>query len=326
MTGSADPTNNISDTQLRQGVRRSMRWLRALEDTQAGPVGKVACRAFNRVAAREIADEALRVNAVFRGFIWPPNKGQSGFQNIIAYNQAVSRDPARFFAARTHEYIHALQYSSAAAMNTDPFNAASDIALGPLAYVQRKERLEQDAYVKGAWLQSLLAQKQPGCANVLDRTPLGVQDFLRLRADCGGDLGLTLSRAAVFAANAQGNWLDTKSRHPARDLWHYLALREYEGILKARARSDKMPPVYVRMGLADIREIGATLGVNTFGNVAQAMALPELSAQNKKLLKEIEKRFSIPAHDTMPTVSEALAARDMPAHRFIKQSRQYKGP
>ena len=322
----ADAGARAYGVKLCQALSRTDRWLRQLEDPQAGAIGEELRHAFNRVAAREVVDPSLRVNAVFRGFVWPPNKGQPGFQNTIAYSTEVLMDLGRLFGARTHEYIHALQYSRSAAMNADPFNPASLVALGPLAYVQRKERLEQDAYVKSAWLQSLLARKYPERSKALDQTPMGVAEFNKIRAACHGDLSVALGRAADEAARASGRWLHAGTPHPVRDLWHHQALCEYESILAARQRAGKMPQRYARMDLQDIQSIGATLGLNTFADAERATALPRLSRENFQYLRRIERRFGIPAHELQPTLSEALSDKGQTPRRFIRQSRHYRGP
>lgn len=317
-------TDFAAELAARLGVARQ--WLLQAHDPERGAIGQQLTAAFNRASAREEAAPFMLINAAFRSFVWPPLAGQAGFQNVIAYGAPVLDDMGHLFAARVHEYIHALQYRRAAVLYADPFNAADDVVLHPLAYVQRKERLEQDAYAKGAWIQSLSVDRHKDVAAALDATPLSVADFTALRAQ-GGALVDVIARAAAQAAHCHGLWLHNDATHPARDLWHQLALEEYAGILRARRKAGQLPATYVRMGYEDIVAIGDTLGVNAFRHDrALAEALPELSASNRALLAQIEQEFGLPAHDSLPTLRQHLKAHNEKPARMIARARNYRAP
>jgi hypothetical protein len=117
------------------------------------------------------------------------------------------------------------------------------------------------------------------------------------------------------------------SKHPARDLWHKLALQEYEGILRARKKAGQLPAQYVRLASSDIVAIGDTLGVNPFkADRALASALPELSADNRALLARIERDYNIPAYDSLPTLKDVLAARGEQPRSMIAAARKHRAP
>lgn len=312
--------------ELAARLRDAKAWLDSAHDRELGLIGPRITAAFNRAAAAERANNKMTINASFRSFVWPPKAGEHSFQNIISYGAPVLDNMGRLFAARVHEYIHALQYRRAAALYADPFNAAAREVVHPLAYVQRKERLEQDAYAKGAWIQSLVQGQHADIRTALDRTPIGVADFETLR-DQGGSLATVMARAARQAADCPGFWLHSNAKHPARDLWHKLALQEYEGILRARKRAGQLPTSYVRLAPSDIVAIGDTLGVNPFKvDHSLAGALPVLSDDNRALLARIERDYKLPAYDDLPTLKQVLAARGQLPRSMIAAARQYRAP
>lgn len=308
---------------LDKRLARVRRWLADIHDPELGPVGQSLSGAFCRAASAEQADGDLKVNAVFRSFAWPPAPGRRGFRNNIAYGPSVLHDDARLFGARAHEHIHALQYRRAAVLYADPFNDASPFVLSPLSYVQRKERLEQDAYAKGAWLQSLLPDR---LHRALDNTPLSVGAFKRLRRR-HGSLEKTMAAAARYASGRKGYWLHGTTKHPARDLWHEVALREYASIMEARAKKDLPPPRFVTMSFEGIAAIGDSAGVNPFrADPALCQSPVQLSAENKKLLREIEDRWQVPPQDSLPTLADALGQAGMTPAGLICRSRRHRGP
>lgn len=312
--------------ELAARLKDAQAWLVTAHDRELGLIGPRISQAFNRAAARERANTTMRINASFRSYVWPPKAGERGFQNIINYGPPALDHMGRLFAARVHEYIHALQYRRAAALHADPFNDIAQEVVHPLAYVQRKERLEQDAYAKGAWIQSLVQDLHPDMRTALDRTPIGVGDFEELRAQ-GGALETVVARAARQAAQCPGFWLHSDSKHPARDLWHRLALEEYDGILRARKKAGQLPTRYIRLAARDLVAIGDTLGVNPFkADRGLATALPEMSDDNRKFLAQIEKTYGIPAYDSLPTLTDALAARGQQPRQLIAASRRYRAP
>src|SRR5690606_4354935 len=123
--------------------------------------------------------------AVYHSFRYPANPGQTSFSNYVLYGIEALDSRERLLGARTHEFIHARQYHLSAALHADPFNEASDIIVSPYDYILRKERLEQDAYVKGAWLCSLAVGDAPDVVAAMKGSPLPIDTFQNIRAQSG---------------------------------------------------------------------------------------------------------------------------------------------
>lgn len=296
--------------------------LHSLFDPALGAIGKVFYNATKASGCTETVDVTQRINAAFFSFIYPPNEGENGFQNDIVYGPTAFDRKGKFFGARTHEYVHALQYQHATALHVDPFNEAVDFFISPYDYLLRKERLEQDAYVKGAWLQSLATGINPAYGDALDATPMSVAIFNNLRQKTSS-LGEAISEAAVMASESQGRWIDDTVQ-AARDLWHYRALLEYEMMIKKRLKDVADPlaaQVIVRMEPRDVIEIGTSFGPNPFDG---DMTLT-LSPANKVALDRLNKSLGITDRMQLPTIQQTLDARGETRADFITRSLQYVG-
>lgn len=301
------------------GIVESTALLRALHDPEAGAVGLSFLQAITALECAESANPGQKINAAFKTFVYPPYEGESGFKNAMDYGPAVFEKPGRFFAARVHEYIHALQYRQAAALHADPFNAATDFFLSPRDYLLRKERLEQDAYVKGAWLQNLAAEVFPRFVAAIDKTPMPAKTFRKIRA-AAGSLAKALSQAVIAAAETSGEWHSNgQDLHPARDLWHKIALDEYEIIIKERMKNGM--PVFVRMTEKDVAEIGSAFGPNPFNGDMTLVLSPE----NQERLERLEHELNIISHAHLPTIDDLLAKKEQTRAQFIAGSLSFKG-
>lgn len=293
---------------------------RALEDPEAGRVGEAFAQACKLSGSTETLDEERVTNAGFLSFAFPPDEGGKPLRNRIVYGPTAFDNGGRLFAARAHEFLHALQYRKAVVLHTDPFNVNAPFFLCPEDYVRRKELLEADAYAKGAWLQSLASVRHEEMSGALDKTPLSVGKFNELRAEAGS-LQKTLEQAAVAAGDNHGQWLGDGSLSAARDLWHALALEEYANIIKARKEEGEKNFVFVRMTDDDAKEIGLSFGPNPFDN---GVAPLQLSPANKKTLEKLNEELGITAATALPTIDEALAQKGMTRGGLIAAA--YKSP
>lgn len=293
--------------------------VRDLKDPEAGAIGIAFHDACKQAGSKEGVDEKQVINAAFSSFIFPPYAGQKGFQNEITYGAPALETNGRLFAARNHEFIHALQYQKAAILHADPFNAASPFIIAPEDYLRRKELLEADAYAKGAWLQSLATETDPTMGAALDKTPLSAGKFSDIRKETNG-LQDTLEKAALAASASEGKWLADGSVTPARDLWHALALEEYARILKARKNAGEENFIFVRMTDSDARAIGTSFGPNPFEKSLPAL---QLSEENRQALDKLEASLGISA--ALPSLGEALAQKGLTRESFIKVSFDYTG-
>lgn len=304
-------------------------WLARLHDPEQGGVGLAFQRAARGILRREDIDFEMKPSAGYHSFIYPPNPGQDSFSNYVLYGTEALENAERLMGARTHEYIHALQYQSAAALHADPFNDATNILVSPYDYLLRKERLEQDAYVKGAWLCSLAAADAPDIVPAMAGSPLPVSTFENIRAKSAG-LQDAFETAARDCRNLLGVWAKDAKPSVIADEWHARALDEYALLLQYRHDNlkDGESLTLIRLEGRDILEIGASFGPNTFGSDAQKPALTEienLSPANAQKLAEIEKKFGLPPRLSLPTLQETLATQGRTRADFIQASKNHKG-
>lgn len=266
-------------------------WMHRLSDPEKGAVGQALIDAFAKTGCTEKMHPDLSFNAVFNSFVYPPAEGEKSFRNEIAYGPVALEELTTLFAARCHEYIHALQYHAARILHADPFNAETDCFVGPEDYLIRKERVEQDAYAKGAWLCSLLAETHPEIVAAMAHVTLTVENFQKLREE-SSDLEETLAKAAEKAGDTLGHWIKGID-HPIRtkDAWHAHALAEYKNILETRLKEGK-PIAFIKMTDEDILAVGDAFGPNPFA--ANGKLRPtferklDLSPENRKELKSLE--------------------------------------
>lgn len=305
-------------------------WIQDLHDPELGGVGRAFLRATEHILRSEDLDFQMKPSAGYHSFIYPPKPGQDGFSNYVLYGVEALENAERLMGARTHEFVHALQYQSAAALHADPFNAATHIIVSPYDYLLRKERLEQDAYVTGAWLCSLAADAAPGIVAAMESSPLPVSRFQDIRAQ-SRSLQDAFQTAARDCRNLQGVWAKDAQKTVIADEWHARALEEYALMIQYRqdnlAEGEKL--VIVRLEGHDILEIGASFGPRTFGADAQKKELVEIenfSPVHAQKLAEIEKKFNIAPRGDLPTLDEALAAAGSTRAAFVAASRAYKAP
>jgi hypothetical protein len=315
--------------QLGQQLKIVDGWMENLHDPELGGVGKAFLRATEHILRSEDLDFQMKPSAGYHSFIYPPKPGQDSFSNYVLYGMEALQNAERLMGARTHEFVHALQYQSAAALHADPFNDATNIMVSPYDYVLRKERLEQDAYVKGAWLCSLAADAAPDIIAAMQGSPLPVDTFQKIRAE-SASLQQAFETAARDCRNLLGVWAKDAEKSVIADEWHARALKEYELLLEYR--HDNLQPgevlTLVRLDGSDILEIGASFGPNTFGADAANPALTgieNLSPANAQKMAEIEKKFGIAPRAALPTLDDALAAAGTTRSAFVQASRSHKG-
>lgn len=316
--------------QLGQQLATVDGWMQDLHDPELGGVGKAFLRATEHILRSEDLDFQMKPSAGYHSFIYPPKPGQDGFSNYVLYGVEALENAARLMGARTHEFVHALQYQSAAALHADPFNAATNIIVSPYDYLLRKERLEQDAYVTGAWLCSLAADAVPEIVAAMESSPLPVSRFQEIRAH-SSSLQDAFQTAARDCRNLLGAWAKDAEKTVIADEWHARALEEYALMIKYRqdnlAEGETL--TIVRLEGHDICEIGASFGPHTFGVDAQKKELVEIenfSPAHAKKLAEIEEKYGIAPRAELPTLEGALAAAGSTRAAFIAASRSYKGP
>ena len=304
-------------------------WTARLHDRELGGVGLAFQKATAGILTSEDFEFDMKPSAGYHSFVYPPNPGQDGFVNHVLYGTEALQNAERLLGARTHEFVHALQYQSAAALHADPFNAANNVIVSPYDYLLRKERLEQDAYVTGAWLCSLAAADAPDIVQVMEGSPLPVSTFSDIR-EKSASLQDAFQTAARDCRNLEGFWSKDAEKTRIADEWHARALDEYDRLMKHRFKNLKEGEriTIVRLDGRDIRDIGASFGPNTFGNDDNNPALTQienLSPANAKKLARIEKKYRIPPREQLPTFDDALQSAGTTRGAFLTASKSYKG-
>jgi len=302
-------------------------WTGRLQDPELGPVGEAFRRATAGIVRHEGLDTGLTPSAVYHSFRYPAHPGQTSFSNDVLYGTEALDSPARLMGARTHEFIHARQYHLSAALHADPYNEASDIIVSPYDYLLRKERLEQDAYVKGAWLCSLATEDAPDIVAAMKGSPLPVDTFRNIR-EKSASLQEAFAEAARDTRNLSGIWRKNAPPSVIADEWHSRALEEYAQIIKLRlAAGDKL--TFVRLAGEDILEIGRSFGPNTFGQDAADPALTtleSLSPENARKLAALDAQLGITDRHQLPTLEEALQAKGVARADYLAASKKHVGP
>lgn len=332
------PEKNTAENTTRRALMQAALatldgWTERLHDPESGGVGPAFKKATARILRDEGVDFDMKPSAGYHSFIYPPDPGQHSFINHVLYGAEALDNNERLMGARTHEYVHALQYQTAAALHADPFNAASNIIVSPYDYLLRKERLEQDAYVKGAWLCALAAQEAPDIIPVMEGSPLPVSTFQKIRA-ASASLSDTFATAASDCRNLMGHWAKDAPKTVIADEWHARALDEYERMVKYRIEDSAktgQPLVFVRLEDHDIHEIGSAFGANTFGSFgadaghAKLTDIENLSPAHAQKLAALAQKFGIAPRDNLPTLEQALHAAGTTRADFLAASKSYTG-
>lgn len=318
-----DAERQERERQLAADLAVTDSWLDALKDPEYGAVGKKLKAAIAFSPLVEKSDMAMRLNAVFNSYAYPPHEGEKGYKPELIYGLPALNQITTLLGARCHEYIHALQYEKGAAIHASPFNEAAPFFLSPLDYMRLKEALEQDAYVKGAWLQVLAENLDKGMLEALGDVPLPADAFKKIR-ESGSSLQEAFTKAAKAASEAQGKWVGGHTG-PARDLWHSNAIKEYAWAMGTRIRQGERNFKFARLEKKDFEEICTAFGLSTFDGNLQ----PVLSAANQGALEALNIILGIrpiPLADPLPTLSEALQEAGLLREEFMRKSKEYVRP
>ncbi len=316
----ADALKKQREAQLSSDLLVTDGWIDAMHDPELGPVGRELKTAISASTLVEKADMDLRINAVFNSYAYPPKEGEKGLKNELLYGLPALDSKGVLLGARCHEFIHARQYQEATAAHANPFNTQTAFFLSPYDYVRLKEALEQDAYAKGAWLQNLVKSSDPDIAGALDRTPMPVSDFERIRTG-SASLSEAFTKVSKAASDAQGRWLGDNSLSPARDLWHENALWEYAHVMGTRIKAGQTDFAFVRLTEKDLNEVGTAFGPDTYDGRLQ----PQLSPANTARVEMLEAMLKIRKRDQLPTIDEALAKESLSREKFREISQTHVG-
>lgn len=319
-------------------------WISNLADTGYPKLGSDFHTRFAQAHFKVKLDKSLECIASYSSFRL--NGDNPGFINSISFGKYAAQKPYKLFNAYLHEALHGLQKRACPALQASPFNPgiltlgagapdAEDVTIiiCPEDWLILQEKCEQDAYAKQAWLNSLLAQKEPESFTASDTGALAARVFEQCRADANGDLAAGLRAAAAltsqtkFFVDEKGN--PGSSPYTFAHNWHDIALRDYRSALRARRDAGPTNIVFVRISPEDVHAIGDSFGPNPFGANPHDPALvsrtPSLTkAENSKsflesgtqALKTLNEECGIRDYNKLPTLRDYLARHNLTIEQF----------
>ena len=287
------------DFNARQQAERDQwlaRAIRELDDwyDRLGPIGKKFKSEFAATQCCEHIDLDTNSRAALN-----THHKTKGFLNTISYNRSILDDAGELFSSRTHEAVHAIQFSRSAAAHAAPYNGRVKIMLSPRDAILFQELKERDAYSKQWLLNTLLdPPAQP-------RSKAALEEALQNHA-----------RAVLE---------DTRRFDGVTFLESYrdMVIDEYQGMMASR-HQEEADLVYVSLDCDDIIEIGKSLGLHSFGRnpdeAATWMVSSPLTAAQETRLAAIYTDLGLDNKTALPTLTEALAARGLTKAAFVAQS------
>ncbi|MBU0859326.1 MAG: hypothetical protein KJ667_05270 [Alphaproteobacteria bacterium] len=303
--------------------------LRALSDSEHGPIGQALHDRFRATGCRIEIDNEMKPLAVHTSFVYPPSKGQSSYENIVYLGTGATKSRERHFAALVHEATHATQTGYSSILHASPYNAATNIVMCPRDFVMACERAEQDAYARQAWLSALLIEKEGISDSFTNADPVSAKTFNTLRNETQSVTD-AMRQAAVKMLSCPRFSSVRGDPVTLADSYHEMALLSYKNIMKRRAKGNAPALQFVRMEDRDILDIGRSYGPSLFGDNDQLLAAfkhpAQLSPHNQRLLDRLNKALGITDEASLPTFGAALAAQGRTRESFLADSRRPPGP
>ncbi len=305
--------------------------LARLNDPYLGAVGLDFINRLSRIGCRHIPTADGSCMAAYQSFIYPADPASNGFNNRIAYGPKARDNKNLLFSAHIHEGMHALQKASAPALHASPYNPMTRIILCPRDWITAQERCEQDAYVKQAWLNSLMAVHDATLYKTSRTDPMSVSHFNSLRLTYG-NLHTAMAHAAKTVLDRNFFAGPLPAGQPPTsfaDHYHALSINNYAQIIASRIRNDGENIIFVRLDPDDILDIGHGFGPNPFTRpgamkCAQDFARPsKLSFDNKASLRDLNMDLGIVDDRSLPTLREALVTIGITRAEFL--ARAYNG-
>lgn len=319
-------------------------WISGLADVGMPSLGPDFHNRFAQANFKVTLDKTLECTASYSSFRL--NGDKPGFINSISFGKYAAQKPYKLFNAYLHEALHGLQKRACTALQASPFNPGVltlgangpdsedvTIIICPEDWLILQEKCEQDAYAKQAWLNGLLAKKEPDSFTASDTGALAARVFEKCRADANGDLAEGLRRAA--ALTSQTKFFVDKDGKPGTSPytfahnWHDIALRDYRGAIRARRDAGPTNMVFVRVSPEDVHAIGDSFGPNPFGSNPHDPALISRTASLSKAenaksfpesgtqaLKTLNEECGIRDYAKLPTLREFLARHNITIEQF----------
>ena len=258
-------------------------------------------------------------------------RGQDdGFQQAIEYAPYMTEVSEDLFSVRTHEGTHALQAFRAACIHAHPAGSNNNkIYLRPRDKIWVWELMEKDAYAKACLLGTQFYVHSAGKAANPELLP--------------GSVSLQRKTIEIVKKLLDADMVPATEHEPAlsgKEFYNRAALAEYEDYAAIMAqirektgaasalqmmKKHKSPiPVYVRLELQDIADIGASFGPDLFNEevCGPDFAKLTLSPHMEAVVKSLNERLEIEDEESLPTFGAALAQNRLDRADFLALSRQ----
>lgn len=276
----------------------------ALSDPEATGFGLQFLAAMETVNCSVRLDHTAHNPANYTSFSYA--KHNRGFVNEITLNPARVNSEDRFISSKSHELFHAMQKHASPALQRSPFNPESRAIIHPADWVLLEGLCERDAYTKQAFLNSMLAKKDPSVRASTSLDIVSVEDFEKIRAN-SRSLADALVTCALGALSKPVKAFEPQGRTFVN---HYqdVALNNYSAGMAMRKKEGESDLVFLRVELSDLRQIGNYgVGPNTLGEFVEEPLIAtrhKLSADAQAKLDRICKEYGIPPRESCPTVRE----------------------
>ena len=213
-----------------------------------------------------------------------------------------------------HEYIHSIQHKNTAALLATPSNPRTKICLTPSDYLNLHTLMEQDAFVKQAYLiTELYAQKPQLFGN--DEVDNWIIPIIGTTKKEELDSSKLISSFENYLTNS---YID-----------------RYLGRLEERLEDGdfgRFQNNFVRIDHNDIYSVGDTVCENLFTpeHIKNKPYISDITLimndEQKTRLQKIEDSLNITNHEKLPTLEEALRKQGMTKQDFLAISRQEAVP
>lgn len=304
---------------LDNAIRTVDSWIGGISDDDLGQVGEEFLDFLRKTGCQQRIDIYYNGAAHYVSFSYAH---ATGFANEMIYGPAAEEDLSKLFASKVHEATHAMQKMRSAALHASPFNPNTQIVICPRDWLLLDERCEQDAYVKQAFFNSLLAKELPEVRRMSDADALSVKTFERIRLEAPS-IQEALIQSARVALSKSYYWDNPKSDYTFQRNYHDTAMKNYKAGIELRKSKGEHDLVYVRLEEEDIHAIGQSFGPNPFGENAllpEFAVAPALGNDAQKTHAEILKTTGIKDEDELPTLSEILQRLGLTRRKFIEAS------
>lgn len=298
---------------LLNAIKTTDGWIGAISDPDYQDIGQTFLELLKLSGCQQEIDIYSQNIAHYVSFSFAH---QTGFSNKIVYGPSAEEDLSKLFSSKVHEATHALQKMRSAALHASPFNPNIQIVICPRDWILLEQRCEEDAFVKQAWFNSLLAKSLPEVRRMTDMDPLSVKTFERIRLNTPS-LEEALIQTAREALAKSYYSDDPHSEFRFRNSYHLSAIKNYTAGMKLH--KDNKDIIFVTAEAEDIYAIGSSCGPNSFGMLPEFLEKPKLNADAQEKLKALEDELKID-NEKLPSLGDILKRLGRTREDFIGSS------